>query len=127
MGRFLLSLFAGLVVGAGVGLYLGWEQFPVEYIDSPASSLSQRYKDEYTVMIADGYRADRDLDGAIQRLRVLGVENVPAFVQEVAERYITNSRDVVDIRALVTLAEGVGRLTPIMQPYRNVSLPGETP
>ena len=126
MVRFLLSLFGGLELGLGLGLYLGWVQFPVEYIDSPATSLGPRYRDEYTVMIAGGYMADRDLTGAIQRLRVLGVDNVPVYVQEVTERFITNSRDVDDIRPLVVLADGLGRLTPMMEPYREIRVPGQS-
>lgn len=126
MVRLLVSLFAGLVLGLGLGLYIGWVQFPVEYIDSPASSLGTRYRDEYTVMIAGGYMADRDLTGAIQRLRVLGIDNVPVYVQEVTERFITNSRNVDDVRPLVALSDGLGRLTPIMEPYREVSVPGQS-
>ena len=125
MLRFLASALAGLIVGVGVGLYLGWVQYPAQSIDNPASALSQLYKDEYTVMIADGYLADSDLSGALERLRLLGVENGPAYVQDTAERYITDSRDVNDIRSLVALAEGLGRLTPIMEPYRQVRVPGQ--
>ncbi|HLU11250.1 MAG TPA: hypothetical protein VK003_16370 [Oceanobacillus sp.] len=125
MVRFLLSLLVALLVGLGIGLYLGWVQFPQQTIDSPASALAQRYKDEYVLMIAGGYLEDRDLAGALERLRVLGTDNAPAFVQEVTERYITNSRDVDDIRYLVALSEGLGRLTPIMEPYRMVSVPGQ--
>ena len=124
MTRFLVSFFVALLLGIGIGLYLGWVQFPVQYIDSPASALAGQYKDEYTVMIAAGYSADSDLNGAIERLRFLGVENVPEFVQQVTERYISNSRAVDDIRLLVRLAEGMGRLTPIMEPYRDISVPG---
>ena len=123
MIRFIISLAIGLAVGLLIGLYLGWVQFPVEYVNSPASDLSQRHKDDYTVMIASGYLQDGDLEAAVDRLRLIGVENIPAFVQEVAERYITNSREVSDIRVLVALAEAMDRLTPIMQPYRQVSLP----
>jgi hypothetical protein len=121
--RFIISLLIGLAVGVGHGLYLGWVQFPKQYINSPITDLSPRYKDEYTVMIATGYSADRDLVGAVERLRVLGVENIPAYVQETTERYITNSRNVDDIRYLVILAEGLDRLTPIMEPYRQVNVP----
>jgi hypothetical protein len=124
MGRFILSLLVALILGALIGLYIGWVQFPAQTIDSPTSALAQRYKDEYTVMVAEGYRADRDLNGALERLRFLSVENIPAYVQETAERFISNSRDLEDIRALVLLAEGVGRLTPVMQPYRPL---GQTP
>ena len=121
--RFIISLLIGLAVGLGLGLYLGWVQFPVEFVNSPITELAPRYKDEYTVMIAAGYAADQDLVGAVERLRVLGVENIPAYVQETTERYITNSRNVDDIRYLVILAEGMDRLTPIMEPYRQVSVP----
>ena len=121
MGRFLVSFIVGLVLGAAVGLYLGWVQFPVEYLNSPASELDQRYKEDYTVMVAGGYLNDRDAIGAVERLRVLGEENIPAYVQDVTERYITNSRDINDIYYLVALSEGLGRLTPIMEPYRLVN------
>ena len=122
--RVLISLLIGLAVGVGLGLYLGWVQFPVEFVNSPMTDLSPRFKDEYTVMIATGYTADNDLLGAVERLRLLGVENIPAYVQEVTERYVTNSRDVSDIQFLVELAAGLDRLTPIMEPYRQVSAPG---
>lgn len=124
MSRFLVSLLIGLVFGAGIGLYSGWVQFPVEYVDSPASDLATRYKDDYTVMIANGFLVDGDWQGSIERLRVLGVENVPAYVQDTTERYITNSRDVNDIIALVALSDALGRLTPVMEPYLEIAAPG---
>jgi len=125
MRRFLVSFLIALLIGAGIGLYLGWVQFPVEFVDSPASALAQSEKDDYTLMIAAAYADDGDLNGAVERLRVLGVDNVPAYVQEVTERYITNSRGVDDIRLLVALAEGMGRLTPVMEPYRQLNVPGQ--
>ncbi len=126
MGRFFLSLFIGLVLGVGIGLYVGWVQQPVQFLNSPANSLAQRYKDEYVVMVAAGYLNDGDLGGALERLRLLGVANLPAYVQEVTERYITNSQNVGDIRYLVALSEAVGRLTPIMQPYRQLFPPEQS-
>jgi hypothetical protein len=124
MLRFLVSLIIGLGVGLGVGLYLGWVRFPVEFVNSPASSLSQRYKDDFIVMVASGYLKDGDLGGAVERLRLLGVANIPAFVQEVTERYISNSQNADDISVLVALSESLGRLTPIMQPYRRITETG---
>ncbi len=127
MIRFLLSLLGGLVVGLGIGLYLGWVQFPVEYVDSPFPALDPRFQEDYTVMVAAGYVYDRDLNAAFERLRLLAVENIPQYVQNLAESYITASRSIVDIRYLVALSEGFGRLTPLMEPYRMVNLPGQNP
>lgn len=126
MVRFLLSFIVALVVGLLLGLYLGYVQFPVKYTDSSTDRLAQRFKDDYTVMIANGYLSDGDLTGALERTRVLGVENVPVYIQETTERYITNSSRVEDIRALVALSSGLGRLTPIMEPYRILTVPGQS-
>ncbi len=123
--RILLSLIIGLALGAGIGLYLGWVQFPVEYVDSPASALAQEYKDTYVVNVAAAYRDERDPNAAVERLRILGVPNVPVYVQEVTERFISTSRPIEDVRHLVALAEGLGRLTQIMEEYRPIE-PTET-
>ena len=121
ISRFFSSVLIGLLVGAGLGVFLGWGPLPVEYLDGPASALDQRYQDEYTVMVAAGYLVDRDLQGAIDRLRVLQVENIPSYVQQTTERFITNSHDIEDIQFMVALAEAMGRLTPVMEDYRMVT------
>jgi len=123
MLRFLVSLALGAVVGLMVGLYLGWVQFPLEYINSPMSALDPKYSDEYSVMVAQGFQADADAVGAVQRLRVLGVENVPEYVFQQAERYITNSRSPLEIQALIALSEGLGRSSPLFDQYRPVGVP----
>ncbi len=124
MLRFLLSLLVALLIGAGIGLYLGWVQFPAQYVNSPASALAEPYRDDYTVMVAAGFLAENDTAAAVERLTWLGVADVPAHVQTVTERYIANSQDIDDLRALVALAEALNRLTPAMEPYRRVSVPG---
>lgn len=121
MLRFLLSLVIGLVVGLGIGLFTGWEVAPVEYVNSPIQLLAPEHKEAYTLMVASGYIEDGDVNGAIDRLRLLGEPNVPAYVQELTERYITNSRNLNDIRVLVALSEGLGRLTPPMENFRQLS------
>jgi hypothetical protein len=115
--RLLVSLALGAFVGVCIGLVLGWGVFPVESVDNPATALSQNYKDEYTVMIAAGYRADGDAIGAIERLSILGEENIPLYVQQTAERFIANSRTLTDIEHVVALARGLGVLTPAMEPF----------
>jgi len=124
MQRVFLSLIIGVSVGLGVGLFLGWVQFPAQPVNSPASALADRYKDDYVVMVARAYVRDGDLTGALDRLRALGEANIPAFVQEITERTISASGDVSDIQILVALSAGLGRLTPIMEPYRQAQVAG---
>ena len=125
MLRFLISLLFGLIVGLGIGVYIGWVQAPVEFVDSPLSYLDTAHQDDYTVMVAAGYTADHDLNGAVERLRALNVQSVPTYVETLTERYISQGRSVDDIRYLVALAEGMGRLTPLMEPYRMLPEAGQ--
>ena len=123
MRRFLTSLLFGLVIGSGSGLALGWGPLAAVSVDNPATSLADAHKETYTIMVAAGYVVDGDRIGAVNRLRILGIENAPEYVREMTERYITLSRDVEDIRQLVALYEGLtsGQDLPgIMQPYRTV-------
>lgn len=125
--RVLLSLLVGLVIGVIVGLLLGWVVAPTEYVNSPIPSLATRYQEDYTLMIAAGYAADGDLNGVVERLRKLNIDNVPEYIQQITERFITNSRDLNEVRLLVHLAEGVGRLTPLMDNFRDLNVGGSTP
>ena len=116
MVRVFLSTVIGVLIGIAMGLGLGWG-FPPEYSDSTLSELARSHQDTYTVMIASAYVSDGDISGAFERLQELGVENVPAYVQDTTERYITNSRELEDIQLLVALSEGFGRLTPVMETF----------
>lgn len=119
MRRAVLSIIIGLGVGAAVGLYIGWVAAPVQYVQSPMGELSQRYKDEYTVMIAAAYQLDGDLNEAIRRLQPLGTGNIPLYVRDVTERYISESGTgkEADIRTLVVLSRALGYYTPPMQSF----------
>lgn len=116
MVRVFISTVVGVIIGIAIGIGLGWS-FPAEFTNSTLPELSQIHQDNYTVMIAAGYVGDGDISGAFERLQRLGVENVPAYVQNTTERYITNSRELDDIQLLVALAEGFGRLTPVMETF----------
>ena len=118
MLRFTRSLILGLVIGTVAGLYFGWFQFPAETRSSELSALARHYRDDYTVMIAAGYAADGDLPGAIERLQLLDIGDVPTFLRQTAEDIINaSSRDLHDIRLLVNMAEALGQLTPPMEPF----------
>ena len=124
MRRFLRSLLLGLFIGAAFGLYFGWLHFPAEYRRGAMTELEPRYKDDYTMMIAAGYAFDQDAAGAVERLSRLGVADAAEYAQQAAERVImASSRRLSDIRLLIGLADGLGRLTPMMKPF--LSLGGD--
>ncbi|MBN1201149.1 MAG: hypothetical protein JXJ20_04770 [Anaerolineae bacterium] len=124
--RYVGSLLIGVLVGLAFGIFLGWEQFPVEYTNSSMEALAPRYQEQYTVMVAEGYQVDRDKNAALARLQVLGKSNVFDYVQALTEQYISQS-NVPAISTMVALAEAMGRLTPVMEIYRLTPVPTPLP
>jgi hypothetical protein len=116
MIRVFISTVLGVLLGIGIGLGIGWG-LPQDYSASTVAELAPAYREQYTLMVASAYVNERDVNGALERLRVLDVENIPAYIQDLAERYISSSRNVEDIRLLVALSEGFGRLTAPMQSF----------
>ena len=127
MRRFIGSALVAAILGISLGVYLGWEQFPVEYRNSAMCQLAEDYQEQYTLMIARGFRTHQDRDAALRRLLPLRservescqrdatktrVDNVPAWVQEVTERYRTRGADLADICDLAALSAAFGRQIP---------------
>lgn len=118
MPRIFRSLIFGLLIGTLAGLYFGWAQFPSDSRSSALSDLAGRYRDDYTVMIAAGFAADGDLPGAIERLQLLDIDDIPTFLRQTTERIISSAaRDLQDIQLLVNLAGALGQLTVPMEPF----------
>lgn len=124
--RYVGSLLVGILTGLAVAITVGWWLLPVKYTNSSLADLAPDYQEEYTVMIAEGYLYDRDINGAITRLQPLGKENIFDYIQQLTERFITQS-NVPAITPMVALAEAVGRLTPAMEIYRSTPVPTRTP
>ena len=127
MRQFIISALAALIFGTALGLYLGWEQFPVEFRNSSMCQLSETDREVFTLMVARGFQADDDRDAALQRLLPLRasnadgclrdesstqIDNIPAWVQEVTERYRTRGGDLESICDLAALSAAFGRQIP---------------
>ena len=118
MPRIARSLILGLLIGTLVGLFFGCFPFPPDARNSALPDLSQRFRDEYSVMIAAGYAVDRDLAGALERLSLLQVDHISSYLEKATERIIrTSARDLGDIQLLVRLAHDLGRMTAVMAPF----------
>ncbi len=112
------SLFAlGLVVGIGIGLYLGWMVSPVQYTNTDLPSLAQSYKDDSVLMIATRYAADGNGEAAQSALAALGHADAAPAIQSVTARAIAAHQPDSDIRRLVALAVAFNAVSSVMTPY----------
>src|SRR5512143_844997 len=76
-------LFAlSIVVGVGLGLLYGWVISPVQYVDTTPSTLRADFKADYTLMVAETYESDQNVEQAARRLANLGSQPPAQIVAE---------------------------------------------
>jgi len=88
MSRWTLFILI-LLLGLGLGLVYGWVVNPVSYQDTTLKSLRVDYQTDYTLMVAEVYHQEGDLDWALNRLTLLedksplvSVENALKFASQ---------------------------------------------
>jgi hypothetical protein len=117
VGRGALWLLAGLALGFGLALLIGWVLFPVEYYDTAPASLRADYKDDYLRIVALAYQVEGDLARARRRLAALNSETPTQPLIDLTERWIAEERAEWLILPLIHLARDMGATTPAMRPY----------
>jgi len=117
MRRIVPLALAGLVVGAALGLLVGWRLWPVEYTNTFPAQLRQDYRNDYVLMVAAAYSVEQDLEAARSRLALLDAEAPVDPLIELAEELIAAAGPHEDITLLANLADAMGAATPAMVRY----------
>ena len=81
MSRWIQTLLAA-ILGLAFGLFYGWRIAPVEYTDLAPNTLRADYRAEYTLMVAESYQNDKNLDLAARHLALLGSADPTEIIQE---------------------------------------------
>ena len=103
----LLLILAGLAVGVGLGLYIGWVAAPVQYVDTAPDSLQRAFKDDYVLMIATAYAGDGDLPAARAQLAGLGFADPAAAVSAASQRLAAAGLPDADQQRIAALAQAL--------------------
>jgi hypothetical protein len=70
--RRLIFFFVALALGIGLGLYYGYVLSPVQYVDTTPGTLRIDFQADYTLMVAEVFQSDQNIDLAGQRMSTLG-------------------------------------------------------
>jgi hypothetical protein len=117
MKKILLTLCAGLVLGGGLGLYIGWFVSPIQLTNVTPSTLNEAEQEEYVRLVAAAYWRDDNLATARQRLAHLGREDLIDWLRETAVDTVLQSQSELEIRQIVYLASSIGLDSPAFAPY----------
>ena len=117
------GFLAGFLIGLSLSLAYTWVLDPPPLTDTTPAALNPHDKEIYTVLIAAAYTADGDLDRTKTRLAGLEEPNIENTIVALAERYINESRDVRDVRALARLADALGQTSAAVRPFIATQIP----
>lgn len=121
-------LLTGLVIGAVLGLVYAWIIQPVQYTNTPPSSLRADFKEQYRTMIALAYLANSDLVRARARLDLLQDQDLYRILAEQAQRKLAEGKYPEEARALGLLAVALGQASaPPTQPPAAQVAASDTP
>lgn len=107
---------AGVILGAAVGLYVGWVVWPVEYSEANPAVLQEGYRQDYLLMIATVYADNGDLALAESRLDGMG-ENGRFLLLDTLLTMIVREAPEADLVRLARLARDVGLTSPAVERY----------
>jgi hypothetical protein len=113
----ILLALIGLLGGTGLGLWIGWEIAPVEYVDTDIIDLRANYRDDYLLMVSEAYALDGDLDAARARVALLALPEPDDALADLAERAIARNAPPSRIHALALLSAAMGGQRETLRPY----------
>jgi hypothetical protein len=90
-----IKIFIAALIGIALGLVYGWVLAPVQYTDVTPNILSEDYRVDYVLMVAEAHQNEQDPETAARRLAILGSES-PAEIVTSALNYATNNNFTQD-------------------------------
>jgi hypothetical protein len=115
--RKLLPLIISLFAGIGLGLFIGWYAWPVNFTETAPADLRSDWKDEAIWMAAQAFAYDGDLELAQTRLAPLGSNDLGRLVLDRAEHAIDHKLPAIQVAYLARLAAALGATSPRLKPY----------
>ena len=81
--KWMLTGLVGILIGAAIGLFIGWYLWPVEWINATPEDLRTDLQNDYMMMTIDSFRVNGDEELAAYRYGLLG-EDAAAALDAVA-------------------------------------------
>ncbi len=116
MVKHIFLVFIGVLIGAAIGLYLGWVAWPTEFTDANPAALNNVERRDYALMTAVVYADTHDLQTARRRAASLGEDGEAAYFSITMDS-ILRSDNAAEIQLFVELADALGHTSPAMEPF----------
>lgn len=119
----IVALLAGLGIGIGLALLVGWVLLPAGPYDTTPDVLRSDYKDEYVRLVSLAYQVEGDREAARARLVSLDTAAPTRPLVEQTERWIAQGKVEWMVVPLIRLARDLDVETPAMSQYLQGNVP----
>lgn len=106
-----------MLLGVGLALGIAWGIAPPPAKDVALHTLRPDYQTDFLLLLAQNYQVQQNWPDTQAQLDLLRLSDPAQTVVQVTEALITAQAPQSQIRAMVTLARQLGRLSPAMEPY----------
>jgi hypothetical protein len=119
-----LFFVISIAIGIGLGLYYGWVVSPIQYIDTTPTTLRADFRADYTLMVAETFQRDKNIENAARYLANLGGQPPLQITSEALNFAQQNKFNPADISLLQNLSAALqvwqpGEVIPAIQPGGN--------
>jgi hypothetical protein len=118
-----LFFIVSLAIGVGLGLYYGRVISPIQYVDTSPATLRADFRADYTLMVAETFQSEQNLENAARRLAILGSQPPIKFVSEALSFAQQNKYDPADIALLQNLSAALQVWQPDATPQQASPIP----
>ncbi len=101
-------MLIGLAIGFGASLYFAWIVEPVSYTEASPARLSDRYQEEYILLVGQALEAGSDWEKTQERLNALADDEIAQTVAEQLAAYLRQGQPAEKMRSLALLARRLG-------------------
>ncbi|MCB8927754.1 MAG: hypothetical protein H6652_19235 [Ardenticatenaceae bacterium] len=101
-------LLFSLVIGLIGGLYYAWVVDPVVFTDASPARFSDRYREEYIILVSQSYAINQNWPLAQQRLAALEDPNIGETVNDLLETAVRQNRPAPLLQQLAVVARNLG-------------------
>lgn len=101
-------LLLSLVIGLGGGLYYAWVVDPVVFTDASPARFSERYREEYIILVSQSYAVNQNWPLAEQRLAALEDPAIAETVNNLLETAVRQQRPAPLLEQLAVVARQLG-------------------
>jgi hypothetical protein len=107
-----IAFFISILVGVAAGLAYGWLINPVQFNETTSATMRQDFRTDYVLMVSESYRADQNIEKALQNLSFFKDETPQSVMQKALLSAQNYNYPRGDLESMAVLSMAIEKVPP---------------